>query len=271
MVKQTLISSNYTYNTALGYFLSGGTLQCSNVVLRNPFHQSGGLHQISSTLSLSGTTADYPPQPVRYYLSGSGALYAPQIVISNQAEFSQTGGNLLNNSSIQLAGGSWLCNTVSTTLGELALGTFGAYSNSFINLATNTTLQFANSNGQAWDASGRLIIQNWQGAINGNGANRVKFGPGGLTPQQVALAQFDSPAGVGAGLYPARLLSSGELVPDRALFWRIAPGGLVLEWPAGATLQSSTNVNGPYIDQAGATSPYTNHFAQPRLFFRLRM
>jgi len=35
------------------------------------------------------------------------------------------------------------------------------------------------------------------------------------------------------------------------------------------TLQASPNVNGPYTNVPGATSPYTNLIASPQLFFRL--
>ena len=48
-------------------------------------------------------------------------------------------------------------------------------------------------------------------------------------------------------------------------------GSLVLQWTSGFTLQSATNVIGPYADLTGAMSLYTNQFTNslPR-FFRLR-
>ena len=47
-------------------------------------------------------------------------------------------------------------------------------------------------------------------------------------------------------------------------------GQLNLSWPFG-TLRSATNVAGPYLPVAGATSPYTNFLDPtiPQLFFRL--
>jgi hypothetical protein len=271
-VKQSLTCSNFNYLYAgSGYFLSGGLLQCSNVVLMNTFHQSGGSHQVASGLSLSGLTTGYQPQPVRYYLSGTGALSAAQIQVSNQAEFVHTGGIVQNNPFITLAGGSWLASTGTTQLGPLNLGTAGVFSNSIIKLDVNSAMLFANSAAQPWPANARLTILNWRGSINGNGNNRVSFGPGGLTQSQVALAQFQDPIGVGGGLYPARLLSNGELVPDRALISHMDNKALILEWPSGSTLQSATNVTGPYVDMSGAHSPYTNNLIAPRLFFRLRM
>jgi len=48
-------------------------------------------------------------------------------------------------------------------------------------------------------------------------------------------------------------------------------GKIVLNWTGSATLQSATNVLGPYTDVAGAFSPYTNNFsAGAQRFYRLR-
>jgi hypothetical protein len=51
------------------------------------------------------------------------------------------------------------------------------------------------------------------------------------------------------------------------------PGGkIVLTWPYG-TLQSATNVTGPYTttDVPGATSPFTNTISGPKRFFRVHV
>ncbi len=53
------------------------------------------------------------------------------------------------------------------------------------------------------------------------------------------------------------------------------PGGnatnVVLSWSdAALSLQSATNVAGPYTTLTGATSPYTNNIAIPQMFFRLQ-
>ena len=45
---------------------------------------------------------------------------------------------------------------------------------------------------------------------------------------------------------------------------------LVISWPTG-TLQSSTNVSGPYSVVAGATSPYTNTAGGNQLFYRAKL
>jgi beta-glucanase (GH16 family) len=54
-----------------------------------------------------------------------------------------------------------------------------------------------------------------------------------------------------------------------ALSMQASGDSLVLNWSSG-TLQSATNVPGPWYDVVGAASPYTNPFVGPQQFFRLR-
>jgi predicted NAD-dependent protein-ADP-ribosyltransferase YbiA (DUF1768 family) len=45
---------------------------------------------------------------------------------------------------------------------------------------------------------------------------------------------------------------------------------IVITWPTG-TLQSSTNVIGPYVNVSGATSPYTNSVVGTQRFYRAQL
>ena len=47
-------------------------------------------------------------------------------------------------------------------------------------------------------------------------------------------------------------------------------GNLILDWPFG-TLQSATNLPGPWNDVIGVTPPYTNTPGQAQEFFRIRL
>ena len=47
-------------------------------------------------------------------------------------------------------------------------------------------------------------------------------------------------------------------------------GSLILDWPYG-TLQSATNVTGPWNDIIGAMPPYTNAPDQSQEFFRIQL
>ena len=47
-------------------------------------------------------------------------------------------------------------------------------------------------------------------------------------------------------------------------------GSLILDWPFG-TLQTTTNVTGPWNDVLGVTPPYTNATTEPQEFFRIKL
>ena len=137
---------------------------------------------------------------------------------------------------------------------------------------SGSKLSFANSSAQTW-AAARLIVADWNGNPSGGGAEQLKFGnnQSGLTAAQVSRILFQN----GSSFYSAKILSTGEVVPDRAVGAPITfskqGDNLVLSWPAGWFLQSATNVAGPYSDISGATPPYTYYMAQaPQQFFRLR-
>lgn len=73
-----------------------------------------------------------------------------------------------------------------------------------------------------------------------------------------AIGYFDEISLSKAAIPALELLSTG--------------GNLVLSWPAGWTLQSSTNLSAlnSFMDIPGATSPYTNTPSSGNLFFRLK-
>jgi hexosaminidase len=97
------------------------------------------------------------------------------------------------------------------TLGALSLGT-----DAEIHLGDGTAvIQFANSASAPWTAAKQMIVHQWDGTMKGGGAEQVRFGDSadGLTPAQLAQVGFMNPAGMPAGLYRARILASGEIVP----------------------------------------------------------
>jgi hypothetical protein len=76
---------------------------------------------------------------------------------------------------------------------------------------------------------------------------------------------------------PKQIIPQSQLYPASAPVRPalLAPGvsqrtNLVFGWAGSYTLQSATNVTGPYVDLTSATSPYTNNVGAPRQFFRLR-
>jgi hypothetical protein len=146
-----------------------------------------------------------------------------------------------------------------------------APSNSTIWFPTNScTLRFANSGSLAWTNGVSLIIEGWNGSLQGGGNHQLVFGSDatGLAPQQVAQVLFHNPMGV-SGLYPATILATGEIVPTQFLAEQNVRGNLVLSWAGNMTLQSATNISGPYQDINGASRTFMVRLTQPQMFFRL--
>src|SRR6185312_3812964 len=85
---------------------------------------------------------------------------------------------------------------------------------SIIDLSGSSShLGFANSSAQAWANGATLLIYNWNGNASGGGAEQLKFGAdqSGLTPAQLNQIRFR----VSTNLYSAKILNSGEVVPDQ--------------------------------------------------------
>jgi beta-glucanase (GH16 family) len=72
-----------------------------------------------------------------------------------------------------------------------------------------------------------------------------------------------NPAGEGA------ISAEAAINQPSGLFLQAFGNNLVLNWSSGS-LQSATNVPGPWYDVVGAASPYTNPLLGPQRFFRLR-
>jgi hypothetical protein len=58
--------------------------------------------------------------------------------------------------------------------------------------------------------------------------------------------------------------------PPVALSVQASAASLIFNWPFG-TLQSATNVVGPWSPVTGATSPYTNSPSEPQQFFQVNV
>ena len=61
--------------------------------------------------------------------------------------------------------------------------------------------------------------------------------------------------------FHVQVSTGGDLSIERAV---------IVRWPCGGTLQGAQNINGPYTDIPGATSPYASPVSDPRKFFRVR-
>ena len=244
------------------------------------FAQSGGTHIVTNLLRISGPPSDFlggnqsPNFSGSYGLSG-GVLNVPNITMGTNAFFNHNGGALTTSGLLTMGFATWTENTSGQQFGQLLLSAPAGTNATFALPSSNHScvVRFANSSSVAWSNQVTLLIANWNGSLNGGGIDQVYFGSSasGLTAQQLSQIQFKNPSGA-SGNFPARILSTGEIVPGRILLSHMSPGNnsMVLEWGNGSVLQSATNINGPWQDVSGATSPYTVSFTGPQRFFRVR-
>jgi len=273
--------------------IGSGALGCENFLNSGGtifMSQTGGVLLVTNLFQFGG----YYPRPYGFgaghgvYTLSGGTAFASNIIIDSEWNIGGSAGAITNPGSFQLSGvldiGS------SQQLGIFILATNGsslfaedgtptgvpAVTHALINFTGNDVqLAFASSSGMAWTNGVKLVITNWEGSLNGGGAEQLKFGgsSSGLAPAQLAQIQFVNPGGLPAGTYSAQILDSGEVVPLNTQ-WVVMTEqnkSLCLTWPAGTILQSSTNAAGPYTDVPGAVSPYTPAMTnEPRQFFRFR-
>jgi hypothetical protein len=272
-------SAGTVYGHSEGYFashntfitLAGGSLSCSNFTLddgRGSFNQSAGALVVSNLLTVRG----YRDLNIRYYgryTFTGGTVTASNINIAADWVIGDGSANRISN-----PGYFSLSHLLQIGNAVEQLGGFILASNATIDLAGSASrLSFANSSGRIWAGGATLTILGWNGNPFGGGAEQLKFGNNqlGLTANQLSQIRFQT----SSNLYPAKILSSGELVPDQPLgppiAWYQEGNNLVLNWPSAWFLQSATNVAGPYFDISEAAAPYTYDMTlAPQQFFRLR-
>jgi hypothetical protein len=263
-----------------GYFLSdntfitlaAGTLSCSNYTTddgRATFNQSGGELIVSNLLDFRGSrNVGGPTIYYGTYTFTGGTVTASNISITQWIIGDGSTNRISNPGFFSLSHLLRIGNAVEQ------LGGFILASNATIDLAGSASrLSFANSSGQIWAGGATLLISDWNGNPSGGGAEQLKFGTdqSGLTFAQLSQIQFQ----VGTNSYPAKILDTGEVVPDQAFRPSVAfsqqGSNLVLTWPLGWSLQTATNTPGPYFDIPSATPPYTNDMTlDPQRFYRLR-
>jgi hypothetical protein len=211
--------------------LAGGTLSCSNFTTddgHGTLDQSGGALLVSNLLDLRGfrDLGQGYTYYFRYTFTG-GTLTASNINISGDWIIGDsTGANRITNSGTCTLSHRIQIGNAVEQLGRFILGG----TNATIDLAGSASrLSFPNSSGQVWAGGATLTISDWNGSLSGGGAEQLKFGTSasGLTSSQLSQILFSNPAGLTAGTYPAKILSTGEVVPDSS---GTPPPGLVNNW-----------------------------------------
>ena len=234
-----IVAGDLTANELQGHYsLNGGFLATSNTVLHyGSISQTGGSHIVQNSLILE--TYALP-----YTMTG-GQLTAPNIEISTA--FVHNGGTVTNSNMLILEGswihGSWIENTPAVQLGRLQLNASGYL------LLTNgpCAVRFLDSSEQVWADNASLYITNWSGLLNGGGQSQVFFGNNadGLTASQLTHVLFV----FAPGNYPAKMLPSGEIVPDTS-------GPPFAPTDLAATALSSNRINLRWTDNALGENGY---------------
>lgn len=206
--------NNGYYGVFLSYYqLSGGTLATPSISVNvRQFAQSEGTND-EGVISFNDDAANFNENNGSAYVFSGGELIAGTVSLTG-ATFVHSGGALGSPTVIILTNGVWNEETNGAQLGQLQLG---AGSNSIISFSTGSSvLQFTDSSGVPWATNGLLTVKNWNGSLYGGGQQQLVFGDSqtALTTQQLAEVQFQSPAGLASGTYPARILADGEVVPD---------------------------------------------------------
>jgi len=251
--------------------LSGGTLYTTNLLVsdsltttgqRSRFVQKGGIHWVLELVSLSNSGV---------YQLQSGTLDTYGIVLGRSAELRVEGGTLHILGVFSINGGTFYATGENLYFGSLSVVEGGTIEL----LPGRTVLRFLDSADVSWgtgEGTTPLVIRNWNGSTNGGGTHQIRFDSAhALRPDQLSRFRFIDPAGLPPEVYPARLLGTGELVPEVRPAMSFARNGtkMVVSWSGNYQLLSATNVIGPYTLVSGAVSPYTNGFVDAHRFFRL--
>ncbi|HXI69267.1 MAG TPA: LamG domain-containing protein [Verrucomicrobiae bacterium] len=184
------------------------------------------------------------------------------------------------------------------------------YNGWYIYQQPNGTFAFVPQPGNVFLSAGSLVANNWYYlVVTDDGTNFKMYINGVLAvaPLPVAGANFipngagvnpDGTAGITPGLGNTVLGQRTDgafntfegTIDDTAIYkYALSPqqiqnhflnttrlsvassgNNIVVSWPVG-TLQSSTNVSGPYVNVGGATSPYTNSVSGAQKFFRVQL
>jgi len=108
---------------------------------------------------------------------------------------------------------------------------------------------------------------NWTGP---NGFTSTNQNPFIVNAGQNASGTYSVTATVGGYTSSAGITTVTVNPPLTFSIHSSAAGSFIFDWPYG-TLQSATNVTGPWNDINGVTSPYTNTPIGPQEFYRIKL
>jgi hypothetical protein len=231
-----------------GFALYGGTASCSSMIASGNYDQRNATNNVAGTLTVFGEFGRFSSDGMLcasnlnlslFHNEGAAksVFFNGTTVVTNELLVYDIpgfqGNGTLIVSNITLASGtsfffsgeifqSGIFSMADSIVGlSLNLGQMGRLQ---LDTGTNSDLRFdsppcniafADSSGMLW-SNQILTLKQWSGSLYGGGQHRISFGTNaaGLTPQQLSQIQFQNPAGLAPGNYPARILATGEIVPD---------------------------------------------------------
>ena len=255
-------------NSGARYYLSGGSLITRSLDIwwglphlsglePSPFFvQSGG--RVETTLLFTDNGAVYE--------LAAGVLAANSIRLGAGVRLELKGGIVASNQSLSFSGGTLLL----VTNGDYRLGHL-LPNGGRIDFGTGRkTVRFTGVGYPPPVLDGTVTIRNWTGPASSLERDRFYIGDDSQ-PGDLRSVHFIDPEGYPAGLYFAKALSDGEIVPlDPPPLHYVRSGDqLILTWPEGFRLMAANDVTGPYNEVNGAKSPYPVLFTGSRRFFKL--
>lgn len=267
--------------------VSSGLLTANNITAAPGFvggiFLNGGTLVVSNTLSVSGNSSF----PQWQGFVGGGQLVAVDISLTPQASFTCGGGTVLQSGTLTMSSASLYAGSSSMQFGRLCLSSGGNTNSTIVMPAGASVLRFADSSSVMWSNEPMLMVQGWSGSPFGCGQQQIIFGnsASALTAGQLGKIQFQNPAGLAAGIYSAKILANGEIVPNSgaALPVNMAlaqqPGGMqvTLEGEAGRSysVEVSTDlvhwVPWTNVVNTNGTMCITDTDKCPARFYRARL
>ncbi|HLX72630.1 MAG TPA: hypothetical protein VKV04_23660 [Verrucomicrobiae bacterium] len=203
-------------NEDVSLSMFGGLLTANNLSVSASW--IGGVFLNEGTMIITNQLSIAGPNAFPFWsgFKGGGQLLVSNIWLSPQASFSCGSGTITQSGTLTVASADINAGSGPTQFGRLELSSDGNTNSTLSMPAGASIIRFADSSGQTWSNGPSLMIENWSGSPYGSGAQQIIFGKsaGALTAQQLAQIQFQNPTGLASGIYPARILSSGEIVPD---------------------------------------------------------
>jgi hypothetical protein len=199
--------------------LNGGLLMGNDVTVNanySTFNHYGGIHVVTNQFTIVGQCSPY--SNYRGYKLYGGQLIVSNVTVSSGASFYVSDRALAHSGNFTCAGGVIFCGPGNHQFGLLWLSVSEICTNSILSLPwnTNSVVNFRSSSSVSWMNTATLTISNWSGSISGGGTHQIIFGDSAaaLTPQQLSQIYFQDPVGQPPGLYSAKILSNGEIVPN---------------------------------------------------------